>query len=521
MKRLLIILCIICPTLFIYNLGSRDFWAPDEGDFAEIVTELSTNFIVPHLNNMPYGEKPPLFYYITYASQKALFWLKDEASMRFPTAIFAFLCTIFTCISIRKFFDEEMAMFSVFILITAPLFYWQARYLQADMIFSSFVVSGLLFFLWFYHTGKTYFLYLYFIFTGLAFVTKGPLSIALMFPVVFIFLMLEKNFKAIKPRAIIIGSVIFLLVILPWYITIYLKEGMPYLYENIIRQNLTRFLDAWSHKRPIYYYLTTLPLDFFPWSLFLPSGIYIAFTKFRNDPKVKFFLIWFLWMFVFFSISSGKISKYMLPVLPSISLITSYAFMKKNSKYNLFMFSITSIIILILSVLLFFYKPDIYNEFIAERVLLGSLCLIFAITTFLFLWKKKQIHVYFAIVLFIMSCYTIANTSVYKKLNLYKSPKYMCEKIKNTIIGSTPWVYYGSIRGVYVYYVGKYAIHVDEHMTEKLKHVQDESAQFYILTRKRDMKEVNSTLANVEVIFEEKIGETWMVFAYCKNKETN
>lgn len=518
MKKLLIILCIVCPTLFIYNVQSRDFWAPDEGDFAEIVTELSDNFIVPHLNGMPYGEKPPLFYYITYASQKALFWAKDETSMRLPTAIFAFFCAIFTFVTIRKFFDKETAMFSTFILITAPLFYWQARYLQADMIFSVFVVCGLLFFLWFYFTSRAYFLYLFFLCTGLAFTTKGPLSIALMFPVVFIFLMLERNFKTIKFKLISIGFIIFLFVILPWYIAIYLKEGMPYLYENIIRQNLTRFFDAWSHKRPIYYYLTTLPLDFFPWSLFLPAGIFIAYAKFKNDTGIKFFLVWFLWMFVFFSISSGKISKYMLPVLPSISLLTSYAFIKKDNKYNLLMFSIISAILLILGMLLILYKIDIYKEFIIERILLGLLCFIFVITASFFLWKKKQIYVFFTLFLFMISCYTIANSSVYKKLNPYKSPKSMCEKIKNYTKDNTPWVYYGSIRGIYVYYVGKYAIHVDEHKIDELHKIKGNLEQFYILTRKRDMNEVNNALTCVKVIFEEKIGETVMVFAYYKKK---
>lgn len=514
MKRLLIILCIICPTLFLFNLQSRDFWAPDEGDFAEITTELNNNFIVPHLNGKPYGEKPPLFYYIAYASQKTLFWAKDEASMRFPTALSAFFCAIFTFITIKKIFDKEMAVLSTFILITAPLYYWQARYLQVDMVFSVFVVSGLFSFLWFYNTNKVSFFYLLFFCTGLAFITKGPLSIVLTFPIAFIFLLLERNLRVLKLKEICIGFFIFLLVILPWYIAVYFKEGLPYLYENIIHQNLTRFLDAWSHKRPVYYYLTTLPLDFFPWSVFLPAGMYIAFTQFKNNTRVKFFLVWFIWMFLFFSISSGKISKYMLPVLPSISLITAYAFMKKGSRYNSIMFFLLSVIFLILGMLLFFFKTDIYKEFSIERVLLGSLCVILAVTTFFFLKKKRQIYVFFALFLFMTTCYAIANSSVYKKLNLYKSPKSMCEKIKTYVRDGAPWIYYGSIRGIYVYYVGKYAVHIDEHRVDELNNIKGKLEQFYILTRKRDMKELDDVLTNVKVVFEEKIGDTVMVFAY-------
>ncbi|HBA53158.1 MAG TPA: dolichyl-phosphate-mannose--protein mannosyltransferase, partial [Syntrophorhabdus aromaticivorans] len=62
MIRSLVVLCLVCSALFFVNLQSRDFWAPDEGDFAQITRELDLDFIVPHLNGAPYGEKPPLFY---------------------------------------------------------------------------------------------------------------------------------------------------------------------------------------------------------------------------------------------------------------------------------------------------------------------------------------------------------------------------------------------------------------------------------------------------------------------------
>lgn len=507
-------ICIISSILFFYNLQSRDFWAPDEGDFAEIVTELKGNLIVPHLNGKPYGEKPPLFYYIVYASKISLPSVKDEASMRVPTALFAFFFIIFTFTTIRKVFDKEAAIVTTFTLMTTPLFYWQARYLQVDMIFACFLAGSLFFFLWYYHTNRAYYLHLFFFCSGLAFMVKGPLSIVLTFPVVFIFLLHEKNLGILRPRTILAGVIIFLLVVLPWYIAIYFSEGLPYLYENVIRQNLTRFFDAWSHKRPFYYYLTTLPLDYFPWSLFLPAGIYIAFTKFKADHRPKFFLIWFLWMFFFLSISSGKISKYMLPLLPSISIITSYALLKKESRYNVVVFSLLSILFLILSALLFFYKTDLYKEFSHERVLIGLSCLIVSVATFFLLRRKKLIYLCFSFFLFMTICYTIANASLYKKMNSYKSPKPMCEKIKSYLEDGTPWIYYGSIRGVYIYYVGKHAIHIDEHKIDELHSMTQKLDKFYILTRKRDMNEVEDSLSHVRIIFEEKVGNTVMVFSY-------
>lgn len=517
MKILLPVICILCVSLFLCNLGVRDFWAPDEGDYAEIVTELKDDFTVPHLNGTPYGEKPPLFYYITYASKNILSFTKDEVSMRFSTAFFAIAGVIFFLLTTWKFFDSKNAMFSSLILLSTPLYYWQARYLQVDMIFSVFVAGSLLSFFWFYHTEKKGVFYLFFLLMGFAFMTKGPLSAILIFPVVLTFLLIENNFRTIRIRDIVIGIAILIATILPWYLAIYYKEGLPYLYENIIRQNFVRFFDAWSHKRPIYYYFTTLPLDFFPWSLFLPLGIYMGISRFKEDHRIRFFLIWSLWMFVFFSLSSGKISKYMLPMLPPISLITSFTFVKPVHRYNTIMFIFLSILFFFIGILLSSYKTDFYPEFFQERLFIGVLSIMLAISICFFLKLNKKSYIFPALFCFITCSYMAANISIYKKWNFYKSPKPLAEKIKPHLKDGTPWVYYGSMRGIYVYYIGEYAIHVDEHNVAELKKLEH-MKKFYILTRERDYKELSDSLGGVRTIFEEKIGDTSMVFSLYEEK---
>ncbi len=512
MKILSPAVCILCTFLFIFCLGSRDFWAPDEGDFAEIVTELNDNFVVPHLNGAPYGEKPPLFYYTTYISKRLLPSFNDEFSMRFSTAILAIIGVLFFLLTLWKLFDVRGAALSSLILLSAPLYYWQARFLQVDMTFSVFVCCALLSFFWFYHTKNKALLYIFFLLTGLAFMTKGPLSVILVFPVAIIYMLIEKNFRIISGRDILIGIILLIIIIAPWYMAIYFKEGLPYLFENIIRQNFIRFFDAWSHKRPVYYYFTTFPLDFFPWSLFLPLGIYLSFRRIREDHKIRFFLIWFFWMLVFFSLSSGKISKYMLPALPPVSLITSLAFIKPEHRYNTILFTFTSIFFFIAGSLLIFYRTEFYPEFYQERLVIGIASIILSITSAVLIKYRKCQHLFIALLCFIVFTYMTANISIYKKWNTYKSPRVMTEKIKAYLADGTPWVYYGSIRGIYVYYVGKRAIHVDEHDVSGLNRLKYMD-KFYILTRKRDHVELNNTLNGVKIMFEEKIGGTDMTFS--------
>jgi 4-amino-4-deoxy-L-arabinose transferase-like glycosyltransferase len=511
MTRSLLAICVICSVLFFLNLQSRDFWAPDEGDFAQIARELPENPVVPHLNGKPYGEKPPLFYYITYLSKIIFGSTRDEVSLRFPSGLFALLGVIFFFVTILKFFDRHKALLAACILLSTPLYYWQARYLQVDMVFSVFVSSCLLFFFWFYNTRKEHMIYLSFLFLALAFLTKGPLAIVLVLPVVFLFLFFEKNFKAIKTREYLVGILICLAVTLPWYIAVYVKEGAPYLYENVIRQNLIRFFDAWSHRRPFYYYFTTLPLDFFPWSLFLPLGLYFMFKRIKSDGGIRYFFIWFAWMFFFLSLSSGKISKYMLPVLPAITLITSLAFVEEKSKYNKVVLVFLAFFFLVISFLLFFLKKDLYPEFYPERLVVGSLCVAVGIGLFL-LQTKRITYAFTAIFSFMIITYTIGNTVIYQKWNQYKSPKYLAEMIKPYVKDCTPWVYYGSMRGVYIYYVEKKALHIDEHDIQGLHEAGQKLNSFFVLTKKRDISEVYKALNRVDIVFEEKNSTSPMVF---------
>lgn len=517
MKKPFIFIAFLCSLLFFLNLNSRDFWAPDEGDFAQITRELRSNFIVPHLNNEPYGEKPPFFYYVTYLSSEMLNPFSKETSMRIPSALFASIAALFLFLVLYNT-RKDNALPATLMLITTPLFYWQARYLQVDMVFSSLIICAFLSFFQFYLNKNILLYYLFFVCIAFAFMTKGPLAIALVAPVLFIFLYTERNFSVFRMKETYLGGLLFLVIVVPWYLAIYVQEGFPYLYENIIRQNFSRFFDAWSHKRPVYYYFTTFPLDFFPWVIFLPGGIYLTVKTWKGDAPARFFLIWFVWIFLFLSISSGKISKYMLPALPAAAFLASATLLKSNA-YRKYVYGFLACLFCSLGIVLLTYKTGLFREFIPEKIIMGSVSLIFAITLILLIMKKKMTSAFYATIVYMASLYLIGNIAIYQKVNPYKSSKPLCEKIKLLTAGGTPWVYYGSIRGVYVYYVGKYAIHIDEHDVAGLKSLPARENKFFVLTRKRDMDEIVKTLPGTGIVFEEKVGNTSMVLLHYKADE--
>jgi predicted heme/steroid binding protein len=87
----------------------------------------------------------------------------------------------------------------------------------------------------------------------------------------------------------------------------------------------------------------------------------------------------------------------------------------------------------------------------------------------------------------------------------------MAEMIKPFVKDGTPWIYYGSMRGVYVYYVEKKAIHIDEHDMKGLHEAGQKLSSFFILTKKRDVNEVYKALNVVDIVSEEKNSTSSMV----------
>ena len=66
-------LLVLCCLLFFCRLGVPGLTDPDEGRYAEIAREMLVlkDYLTPHLNFLPYLEKPPLVYWLTAVSLKS------------------------------------------------------------------------------------------------------------------------------------------------------------------------------------------------------------------------------------------------------------------------------------------------------------------------------------------------------------------------------------------------------------------------------------------------------------------
>ena len=104
-------------------------------------------------------------------------------------------------------------------------------------------------------------------------------------------------------------------VAIPWYAAVTWSNGAAFLEEFFWKQHLAAFHDRRAlHERPFWFYVPVLLAGLFPWSPFCSS---CSQNRIYNDRRARFLAAWFVWGFVFFSLSRNKLPGYLLPLLPA------------------------------------------------------------------------------------------------------------------------------------------------------------------------------------------------------------
>lgn len=323
----LAILVLLCLVLFFLFLGNRPLWDVDEGMHAATSKDmiLSGDWITPQLNGENFYDKPVLFNWLVAIS--FLVFGFTEFAARLPAAVLGTGSVLVTYFLGRRLFSPTVGFLGGVILATGVEFIILSRVVVHDIALTLFVTLALTFFyLGFTDTScrKSVWL-LFYAALGLAVLAKGPIGVLLPGLIIFLFLVIKRRLNIIRDMHLGWGILIFLAVAAPWYVLIMLKNN-DYAAYFFIQQNLAYFFSGESrHPRPFYYYFPIIMGGFFPWSLFLPAALFRALRRGfgKIEDATLFLMLWFGAVFLFFSTASSKLSTYILPLFPAISLLTA------------------------------------------------------------------------------------------------------------------------------------------------------------------------------------------------------
>ena len=102
--------------------------------------------------------------------------------------------------------------------------------------------------------------------------------------------------------------------------------GLEYAQATLLHHSLERYVKAWEHTAPWYFYLGAFPAEFLPWTLFLPQALIAGLKLHRHQDRDGwwFALCWLVTVLGFFSLSTGKRDIYILPVFPAAALLVGW-----------------------------------------------------------------------------------------------------------------------------------------------------------------------------------------------------
>jgi 4-amino-4-deoxy-L-arabinose transferase-like glycosyltransferase len=322
------ILLLLCGVVFFIHLGSYPFFNKGEPREALVVQSIvgTGEWLFP-LRDGEIPSKPPLFHWV--GALTSLLWGEvTEATVRFPSALFATLCVFIIYLLGRTLFDPSVALLGAVILLTLVGYTALAIAARVDMTMTFFVTLTLALFYWFHLDSLTgpFWRYGFYLLLGLGALAKGPISIVLSALVIGIYLALKKRWDLVSSYSRHRGVILTMIIGVGWYAMAMIMGGEDFVNRQIIKENLARFFvygeEGTGHQKPPYYYLPYLLVKALPWSIFLPliAADWIKEKRFKHDGSL-FLLLWVLVVFAFFSVSAGKRVDYLLPIYPALSLI--------------------------------------------------------------------------------------------------------------------------------------------------------------------------------------------------------
>jgi 4-amino-4-deoxy-L-arabinose transferase-like glycosyltransferase len=326
------ILIVACGALlFGWRLGSHDLWPPDEPRFGLVAREMleRRDFTVLSLNDHLYTDKPPLFFWAIDACA-LLRGGVDEWAARLPSAAAAVLALL-VLYRLGAWLDSERTgLLAAGVFATAPQIVQSGRWAQIDMTLGLCVLGAiaLLARARMGPTGGRAPILGAWAMMGLATLAKGPVGLLLPLLVIVPAALLEGDGRGLRRLVPPAGVVLYLLVVLSWFVPFARRLGLGTALGIATHQTVERYLDAWNGRHPVWYFLWEFPLDFAPWSLFLPAAGAFALSE-RERPRRRvalFLMVWFAAVFLFFSFSTGKRGVYLIPLYPAASLLVARLF---------------------------------------------------------------------------------------------------------------------------------------------------------------------------------------------------
>ena len=317
-------LVLVATVTLAWDMGGYHLLDPDEGRNAEVAREMAAtnDYLVPHLNGLPYLDKPVVYF---AAAAAAMEWLgPTEIAARLP----AYLATLATVVLLvwfaRRRWGPSAGWLAGIAFATMPMVLAYARTTIFDSTLSLFITTAIICFV----EDRPV---LAWAALGAGALTKGPIAIGITLAAVLPYAWLT----GVRVRRYFHwhGLLAFALVALPWFVAVSARipEFPHYVF---VRETFERMTTRSFHRSaPFWYFLPILPVAAFPWIVpalaRLGGGrLRWAWEARRVNPTAREAILlaaWVLGPLVLLTINQSKLPQYVLPLMPAVALAAARA----------------------------------------------------------------------------------------------------------------------------------------------------------------------------------------------------
>ncbi|MFZ2431169.1 MAG: glycosyltransferase family 39 protein [Lutibacter sp.] len=373
------------------------------------------HWILTTINGEARYQKPPLPTWLTAVSGM-LFGINNVWALRLPAALmvlFSGICIYY--LSLKLKLPKIQSLNNSLILVTS--FYIFAIIIEApwDIFAHGFMLAGLYFLFLFFEENnarwKNALLAAFFV--GLSLLSKGPVSLYVLFLPFLISYGIVFKFKNLKSRILPLLTFLILFMVIGGWWFVYVRLADPKAFLEIA----TKETENWSsyNIKPFYYY----------WNFFIQSGLWAipAFISLLYPYLIKrvshkkayqFSFWWTIIAVILLSLIPEKKARYLVPALIPLAINTGFYIQylmadfskitaKKETIPVYFNFGLIAAISLAVPFALFFLLKDGLQSHLISSLLISLATLLIGILLIRNLYAKKFSNVFYLTILFVVS----------------------------------------------------------------------------------------------------------------------
>ena len=379
----LIVLLAISSFLLFFRIGTTPLYDYDEAHYAQVVRETleSGDILTMKRFGGTWFEKPPFILWLTMGSVKI--FGENELSLRLPSALFGVLA-VWGVYLVTYFLTKDYwtALAAASILIFSGMFPASARQFRMDVPLAATVVFALHGFLKGWGNPRWY--PAFWVWTGFGVMIKSaPAFLSL--PIIIIFSIVYKKWEWLKSFYFWLGTLLFLLLTLPWHVYETLQFGSAfwdsYFGYHIWQRATQKILGGDVTTLDYLYHLGILNEPWFFLSLLLAAVIFLNYKKqFAGyQLAVASFLSGIL-IFLVFAVARTKLIFYLVPILPFEAIFIASATLylrslwRKSERFFKIIGSVALLIGIVSTLLqLFYFKAPYAYSFAEDEREIGKL----------------------------------------------------------------------------------------------------------------------------------------------------